>query len=147
MTGCLTNGKGCIDSTEPCTAYQGIQSVCGGFTGNGKKCWNPNTLILTYCIDKKCSDDNVSTTDIACNSSLTDCVTKGTGCIEKTASCGSYSGTQVICSAFRSGTKPCWNVATASITTSCVEKACIHNTTATLDTDCETFLPRISGIP
>jgi len=149
MTGCLTNGFGCIDSAEPCSKYQGVQSVCNRFVGNGKKCWNPSsvTIATTYCVDKKCSDDNVSTTDIACNSSLTDCITKGTGCIEKTAACGSYSGTQAICSTFKgnSGTKPCWNVITASLTTPCIEKTCIHNTTATSDTECETFFPRVSG--
>jgi hypothetical protein len=92
MSSCLTKGMGCIDSTEPCTKYQGTQSICQNFVGNGKKCWNPTsvTVATTYCVDKKCSDDDTSTTDTACIASLTGCVTKGTGCIENTAACGSY---------------------------------------------------------
>lgn len=149
MTGCVTKGLGCIPSTEPCTKYQGVQSTCDKFTGNGKRCWNPSsvTITSTYCVEKKCSDDNVSTTDAACNSSLTDCVTKGTGCIEKTAACESFSGTQATCSTFKgnSGSKPCWNVATATLTTPCLQKACINNTMATSDSECESFFPRLSG--
>jgi hypothetical protein len=66
--------------------------MCRNFIGNGKPCWNlaSVTLATTNCVDKKCSDDETSTTNAACEISLAGCVTKGTGCIEKTAACGSY---------------------------------------------------------
>lgn len=149
MPGCLTRGIGCIDSSEPCTKYQGIQSTCAEYIGNSKKCWNHSSVTIssTYCVDKKCSDDSVSTTDMACNSSLKDCVTKGTGCIEKTASCTSYQGTQAICSAFKGsdGTKLCWNIAGANTITPCVDRVCSHNESASTASECEIFLPRAFG--
>lgn len=43
MTGCLTRGKGCIKSTEPCTAYTGTQSVCETFKGATRRCTNVST--------------------------------------------------------------------------------------------------------
>lgn len=94
MEGCVTNGSGCIPSTEPCSSYKGDQVRCSAFTGNSKKCWNSiGSTSTSSCRDKTCVDDITSTTDQSCALTATDCVTKGIGCLPASFSCSAYVGT------------------------------------------------------
>lgn len=84
-----------------------------------------------------CSDDILSTTNAACESFLSGCVTKGTGCIENTAVCTSYPGASTsVCDKFIGNNKNCWWVSGSN----CVDKLCTHNSTASSDTECRAFL-------
>ena len=55
-----------------------------------KKCWSTSTTTKGACIDRICSHNTTATTDVDCDTFLTGCVTKGTGCIESTSECSSY---------------------------------------------------------
>lgn len=52
LTGCKTTGKGCIDSTVPCSTYIGTRSSCLTFTGNGIRCKGSDTT--GSCTVKSC---------------------------------------------------------------------------------------------
>lgn len=52
------------------------------------------------CKDRKCSDNTTATTDDECKAYMNTCVTKGTGCVEKSSDCSAYKGTRDICSKF-----------------------------------------------
>ncbi|CAD8176717.1 unnamed protein product [Paramecium octaurelia] len=143
MAGCVTRGKGCIAKTEPCTSYIGNQSTCSQFTGNSKKCWNTSAATATQqCRDRLCADDTTSNTDDSCLEFQVGCVTKGRGCIEATAKCTQYTGTQAECSKFKgeNGTRQCWNSSTATPLIACVNRVCTHNLSATTDQECDDFL-------
>lgn len=97
-------------------------------------------------MNRKCSDDETSTTNIACENHLSGCVTKGTGCIENTAPCSSYKGSQATCSVFRGNkTTRCWNANAADVNTPCYDKACADNIIGRTDADCDVFLPRLNA--
>lgn len=74
-------------------------------------------------------------------------MTKRKGCIEATAGCAAYQGTQEACAKFRghSGTRLCWNLEGASSTKPCIEKVCSHYNSAKSNVMCEDFLPRLDG--
>ncbi|CAD8160881.1 unnamed protein product [Paramecium octaurelia] len=143
MPGCVTRGKGCIAKIEPCTSYIGNQSTCSQFKGNSKKCWNNTDATSTQlCRDRLCSDDTTSNTDDLCQEFLIGCVTKGSGCIDATAKCSQYTGTQTECSQFKgeNGTRYCWNSDTATHLVVCVNRICTHNSSSTTDQECDAFL-------
>lgn len=57
MEGCVTNGKGCISSSEPCSSYIGNREICSKFKGNGKYCYSDNLVdSFSLCRDKLCTD-------------------------------------------------------------------------------------------
>jgi hypothetical protein len=91
LAGCVTNARGCVAFTASCSNYLGTQATCANFT---KKCWNDTSAVsTTVCLDRTCAQDIASIADGACISFLSTCLTKGTGCIEKTALCTAYLGT------------------------------------------------------
>jgi hypothetical protein len=123
----LTKGTGCIDEIEPCSKYQGTQDTCKNFVGssNTKKCWNTSGSSITttsFCVDRKCTDDVESQTDINCNQFLGGCVTKGIGCLDISAPCGSYTGTSATCLNYKGSneSKTCWSLNTTE--GACIEK-------------------------
>jgi len=93
LSGCVTNGAGCLSSLTPCASYTGTQTTCAMFLGNSKKCFSASTTVGP-CRDKTCADDTTSTTDGDCDSSLSGCKTKSPGCLPASEPCSSYSGSQ-----------------------------------------------------
>ncbi|CAD8044190.1 unnamed protein product [Paramecium primaurelia] len=142
MTGCLTRGKGCIASTEPCSAYKGTQAQCNNFKGAGRTCTNTSQATSsTSCIERKCSDNTTATSDTECSNFQVGCITNGRGCTSLTSQCTSFFGTQTTCSSFigNSGKQKCYGTSETT-SQSCVIRVCTHNVTATTDSECETFL-------
>ncbi|CAK87462.1 unnamed protein product (macronuclear) [Paramecium tetraurelia] len=142
LDGCVTNGKGCISSLEPCSSYVGNLQTCSKFKGNGRLCYSDSLVDIHVCRDRQCSDNLDAVNDSDCNTFLPGCVNKGSGCIEDTKPCSSYYGTQAQCSKFKGekGTKPCWNFASASNNTSCIDRECSHITRGTNTIECNSFL-------
>jgi hypothetical protein len=93
LSGCLTNGLGCIAKTEPCSKYNGTTSVCKLYTGNDIKCWGTSDSVTGPCRDRVCTDNTSATSNDECETFLTGCLTTGAGCISKSAACSSYKGT------------------------------------------------------
>ncbi|CAD8206022.1 unnamed protein product [Paramecium pentaurelia] len=135
LTGCLYDGNSsCVDKSASCTSYTGDATSCLNYKGdNGTNpCYQGSG---GKCRSKSCNDDNTSTSDGDCNTFLPDkCVTKGTGCINKTSYCTSYSGTTEKCLTFtgNSGADKCTRLE------SCVSKSttCSTKTGVTTNDDC-----------
>ncbi|CAD8122845.1 unnamed protein product [Paramecium sonneborni] len=130
LIGCSYNGNGsCILSSAPCTDYTGDQITCKKFKGN-----NRTNLCMAGSAGKcraiDCNDDTTSQTDSDCNTFLSGCVTKGIGCIAKTAECGSYKGTTQKCLKFSGnlGADKCTRLeACISKKTDCASKTGVKN--------------------
>ncbi|TNV71570.1 hypothetical protein FGO68_gene4687 [Halteria grandinella] len=145
LTGCLTNGNGCIANTATCSQYTGTPDVCDKFYGyygstvQGARCWNTSAT-SGACTEKQCSHATGMSQDSDCDTFLKGCLYNGNGgCVTASASCGSYTGSSTAtCSAFKgsSGANQCWWTSGST----CVAKACSHDTTSTTDGDCGTFL-------
>jgi hypothetical protein len=65
-------------------------------------------------------------------------LTKGDGCISKTAPCSSYYGTKTTCGNFTGNGKKCWGDSTTKA--ACRDRVCTDKTTATNLSDCDQFL-------
>ncbi|KAM3134358.1 hypothetical protein pb186bvf_013471 [Paramecium bursaria] len=99
LDGCVTNGSGCIDISQPCSAYIGTQQQCFNFSGlNGtQKC----TTIAgsNNCVPKTCSNinqalfvinqQNCESWLLGCNFDMKSTCTNG--------GCATYYGTQSQC--------------------------------------------------
>ncbi|CAK64744.1 unnamed protein product (macronuclear) [Paramecium tetraurelia] len=125
LTGCLYDGNGsCVAKSAACTAYTGTAITCLNFKGSSAA--NPCFQgVGGKCRNKTCSDDITSQSDGDCNTFLPDCVTKGTGCIDKTSQCTAYSGTTDKCLTFtgKSGADKCTRLeACVSKATTCASK-------------------------
>ncbi|CAD8212927.1 unnamed protein product [Paramecium octaurelia] len=126
LTGCLYDGNGsCVAKSAACTAYTGDATTCLNFKGSNSA--NPCFQgVSGKCRNKQCSDDTTSSSDGDCNTFLPDqCVTKGTGCIDKTSLCTAFQGTTEKCLTFtaKSGADKCTRLeACVSKATTCASK-------------------------
>lgn len=97
MSGCVTNGAGCLTASSPCSSYKGTLTTCSNFKGsNGSKgCWNTlAATATTNCKDKECSDQIAGTyTDADCGTFLAGCLSTGTLCVTPATPCSNYTGT------------------------------------------------------
>ncbi|CAD8148182.1 unnamed protein product [Paramecium pentaurelia] len=153
LPGCISNGKGCVDYTTPCTSMKGTQETCNkifayktgsidNFTTN--QCYNSSTATENdYCKIKTCKlAENQN--DGTCGSFLEGCVYNGNGgCVDPKAidtTCASYTGVLAFCESAIVGSnssKYCFGTSTAA---TCTVRACTDNITATKDEDCESFM-------
>ncbi|CAD8107903.1 unnamed protein product [Paramecium sonneborni] len=138
LNGCLTNKKGCVDSTAKCTSYKGNKTACQSFT---IKCTNSDDATDTStCKDPVCSENNDATTNDACQSLHRNCLTNGKGCISISENCSSYPGTSIeICGKFKGNNQqnPCW----WKLGNSCLDKVCTDADTSYISDDgCDKFL-------
>nr|CAA59447.1 alpha-51D-immobilization antigen [Paramecium tetraurelia] len=137
LSGCVTRGTGCIPNSEPCTSYRGTKLQCElfkKFTGlDANKnpiyeyCSGDATNTATgKCKVRTCADNITASSDTDCAAYLKGCITKGTGCIDATSSCGGFKGDQATCAKFlgSSGKDYCWNTSTALATAVCAKKKC-----------------------
>lgn len=87
LTGCLTDGSGCVAPSVPCTSYEGTLSECSAFTGDSKKCYNSDS-----CTAKACGDKLNPTNNDDCKNYLSTCRYFNGTCITNVI-CASYPGT------------------------------------------------------
>lgn len=64
------------------------------------------------------------------------CLSRGKGCISSVEQCSAYKGTKDICETFKGAGRKCTNIASATSSTSCIERKCNDNITATSDSEC-----------
>ncbi|CAD8087924.1 unnamed protein product [Paramecium sonneborni] len=137
LSGCRTSGKGCVDSTVPCTQYIGTTSSCLTFVGNSIKCKGADSS--GSCTVKNCYDNMDGVNDVQCNTFMSGCVSRGKGCIAKIDPCTSYIGNQTTCSQFIGNQKKCWNNSNATSTQQCRDRLCSDDTTSNSDELCQEF--------
>ncbi|CAK67723.1 unnamed protein product (macronuclear) [Paramecium tetraurelia] len=149
MKGCVTRGTGCIPRDRPCSEYRGTKEKCEGFKQFSY--YDTTKQIDVYilcsgdagntetssCKERKCSDNIIASSDNDCKAYLDGCVTKGTGCVEKSADCSAYKGNQTTCAKFMgsNGNDYCYNTGAATDTSSCQKKKCT-NITGTNNKEC-----------
>ncbi|CAK61922.1 unnamed protein product (macronuclear) [Paramecium tetraurelia] len=154
LKSCKTNGQACVAATTACNTINGSTEFCNLLLdGSGKdKCKLTATVSTTpaACTNKKCYDNVTATSDSECDSYLSGCVTRGTGCIPNSEPCTSYRGTKQQCEQFKkyigldANKNPiyeyCSGDATNTATAKCKPRTCADNTTASSDTDCAAYL-------
>ncbi|CAD8122988.1 unnamed protein product [Paramecium sonneborni] len=92
LTGCVTDGLGCIAKTAPCISYSGTTEKCLTFTGNSSadKCTR-----LEACVSKSitCTSKTGVATNADCLQYHNDCRLKfgDTSCLQHQNSCTSYA--------------------------------------------------------
>ncbi|CAK62361.1 unnamed protein product (macronuclear) [Paramecium tetraurelia] len=137
---CKTNGEACVDIQTGCGSMTGTSESCQLLTGLvlGSKCQG-NTSVNGTCVVRRCQDNGIATTDADCKKYLDGCITTGKGCISATVPCSGQWGNQDGCKQLTGNSKQCWSL---SLTTkgACIDRTCAHNTTATTDSDCATFM-------
>ncbi|CAK67225.1 unnamed protein product (macronuclear) [Paramecium tetraurelia] len=150
---CKTNGTTCVDSSANCNLNKGSSEFCKSLldsTGKDRCRISAATSLQQACINKNCYDNVTATSDSECDSYLSGCVTRGTGCIPNSEPCTSYRGTKQLCEQFKKYTgldanknpiyEYCSGDATNTATSKCKVRTCADNTTATSDTDCAAYL-------
>ncbi|CAD8182439.1 unnamed protein product [Paramecium octaurelia] len=150
QNGCVTKGVGCIEKTAKCDEYRGTRDQCSKFQGYVSKtltefCSGDATNTeLSKCRSRICSDNMTDNSDIQCQYFKSGCVTNGKGCIDITASCSSYKGTQEQCSKFMGNNRTvyCWNDLEATSDQRCIEKQCNHINGITNE-QCELAFPKV----
>ncbi|CAK67224.1 unnamed protein product (macronuclear) [Paramecium tetraurelia] len=155
LKSCKTNGQICVSSTTLCNTINGSADFCNlildSTTKDKCKPLAPATPTAAgACTNKKCYDNVTATSDSECDSYLSGCVTRGTGCIPNNEPCTSYRGTKQQCEQFKKYTgldanknpiyEYCSGDATNTATSKCKVRTCADNTTATSDTECAAYL-------
>ncbi|CAD8187110.1 unnamed protein product [Paramecium pentaurelia] len=106
-SGCVNKGKGCIQSTAPCTQYVGSTiDECSKFIGNGKQCWYDQGY-PSQCVDKQCSHNVDAQDDYECDRFLSGCVFNKKGCQDSQLTCDTYMGDEDTCSKYRGNGLQC----------------------------------------
>ncbi|CAD8211577.1 unnamed protein product [Paramecium octaurelia] len=155
LKSCKTNGQTCVTSTTQCNSLNGSTEFCNLLLDTtGKDRCKPlapaSPTAAGACTNKQCYDNVTATSDSECDSYLSGCVTRGTGCIPNTEQCTSYRGTKLQCEQFKRYTgldanknptyEYCSGDASNTATGKCKVRTCADNTTATSDTDCAAYL-------
>ncbi|KAM3133681.1 hypothetical protein pb186bvf_014227 [Paramecium bursaria] len=110
---CLTNGQGCVDSTDPCSTYLGTQQQCLQYVGNGIPCYNNIEAISTQsCIDRNCFQNLTALNDDECsvwlNNPIIKCIWNGMqGCTNSNYNCSQFQGTVDSCRLISANDGPC----------------------------------------
>ncbi|CAD8055005.1 unnamed protein product [Paramecium primaurelia] len=151
---CKTNGTICIAQSRACTSNNGSDDFCNTLLDStGKDRCRPIATATTTsspCTIRTCYDNVTATTDSECDTYLSGCVTRGTGCIPNSEPCTSYRGTKQQCELFKKYTglddkknptyEYCSGDAGNIVTSKCKERTCADNTTATSDAECATYM-------
>lgn len=91
MTGCVTNGSGCVPADSPCTSFTGTLTECEKFVGNKLPCYNKDPCTDN---DKVCSDKLNPNNNDDCLSYLSTCRYFNGACVNA-GHCSIYSGTSL----------------------------------------------------
>ncbi|CAD8175771.1 unnamed protein product [Paramecium pentaurelia] len=151
---CKTNGTICIAQSRACTSNNGSADFCNSLLDStGKDRCRPIATATTTsspCTIRTCYDNVTATTDSECDTYLSGCVTRGTGCIPNSEPCTSYRGTKQQCEQFKKYTglddkknptyEYCSGDAGNIVISKCKVRTCADNTTATSDTECATYM-------
>ncbi|TNV71507.1 hypothetical protein FGO68_gene15846 [Halteria grandinella] len=148
LSGCVTNGAGCLPKNSACGAFKGTQDICKTFNGSKGFCWNTSLTAASNCVDRVCTQ-YTGTTDTDCATFIAvaanakpACVTNGKNCVPSSTTCSEFKGTYLTCPNFTASDGPCKASNYSTTEAVCQPRVCTEasNSLAT-DTDCKQYHP------